>query len=495
MPRYSHRQRRKAFSQRGFSLVAVIMVGLIMMLVGMITVVRGQSDAAIAKTIELKARSLGLAEAAAATYQSFMLQYPLLATYSAPSWSDPDKLTKSTGNCVPGSKLSPNDLTRIADTAKTGWQNIEPNDSTKGQIRLVDYQFQPDNPAQGANVPPGIGTLRVEGQANYSGLGLLRRPAISQVALSFRVDANPTKPFVVGLWAKDFKTSGSQLTINANVCDASGNNSSDVLKPYLGTLPTGEPAQIAYGSPTLPPPPPEGLNPLQADPSVPGDVVFDLSPKLEVKDKKFCQLPMLGVQDNCPVLLNEGARAVYHYNIISTDPSDSKKPAIKLEDKSSGGIGESRLVLGKTGTETIILYVEGNLESKDAIVEVTPGTKVIIYHRKGSIITKGKSTQKVFETNGKPENLQIYSYESSQTITLDSGNSAAPSEVFLYAPEAEVAIEQDTKIDGAIWTNQWYGKQRSMVTQKINDPGALAIEIPATNRVRPSSSWQERPSS
>jgi hypothetical protein len=493
--RRKHRRSLKR-SQRGFSLLAVILMGLLMLLVGLTTIARSQSDVAIAKTVELKARSLSLADAAAVTYQSLLLQYPILATHNGSSWTNPTGLVTSSGNCAPNAAaFSTTDVTRIQASAKTDWQNIDPQDPKKGQIRLVDYQFQPDDPSQGANVPPGTATLRVEGRANYRGLGLLNRPAISQVAISFRVDENPAENFFVGLWAKDFKTSGSNLTINSNVCDASGTNSSDVLKPFLGTLPSGERAQIVYGSPNLPPPPTDGQSPLLPDPSIFGDVVFDLSPQVHVKDKKTCTLPMLGVQDDCPIWLNEGARSVYKYNIISPDPTDPKKPAIKLEDKSSGGsgLGDSRLVLGKSGNETIILYVEGDIEAKDAMVEVTPGTRVIIYHRKGSIVTKGKATQEVFRTSGQPENLQIYSYESTQRISIDNGSFTDPSEAFIYAPNAEVSIEQDTRVDGAIWTGRWYGKNRATVTQRIDDPGALKIDVPATNRIRPTSSWQQRP--
>jgi hypothetical protein len=235
------------------------MVGLIMLLVGMTTVVRGQSDEAIAKTIELKARSLGLAEAAAATYQSLMINYPILSTYSVTSWATPENLVNKPANCAPSPIFTPIDVTRIKESAKTAWQNIDSKDPLKGQIRLVDYQYLPDDPTKGANAPPGTGTLRVEGQANYNvkGLGLLNRPAISQVALSFRVDAQASDDFKVALWAKDFQVKNA-LTINANVCDASGTNDSDVLKPYLGTLPSGNPAQIVYGSPNLPSAPVEG---------------------------------------------------------------------------------------------------------------------------------------------------------------------------------------------------------------------------------------------
>jgi hypothetical protein len=122
----------------------------------------------------------GLAEAAAVTYQSFILRYPLVATYNAcesrgadgtcndagkiASWANANGISTSgsSGNCTVGSKpLSPSDFSRISETAKAQWQEIIPGAPSQGQYRLVDYQYQSD-PGKNQHEAPGVGTLSVE---------------------------------------------------------------------------------------------------------------------------------------------------------------------------------------------------------------------------------------------------------------------------------------------------------------------------------------------
>jgi hypothetical protein len=273
------------------------------------------------------------------------------------------------------------------------------------------------------------------------------------------------------------------VEINANVCDASGTNASSDLIPYLGTVPdTGEPAQIVYTTDALLPPPAEGLTPLIS--SGTSNAVVTLN-KLDLKKGESCQLPMLKDPKDCVspgFVPDEGTGPVYRYNIISS------KDAIKLgKDFPAGG---ALLTLGRTGTETIILYVEGNIKTEDSVIKITPGTKVILYHHDGKIEAKGKNTKTVFDTGGQPENFQIYAYDTTTAIDIDAGDNTQPTGAFIYAPNTEVRMKQGATIEGSIWAKRWDGKNGAILNQRVDDPGALKVNVPGPNRISPAKTWQ-----
>jgi hypothetical protein len=519
MRRHHQLSSRRSSDDRGFAFVISLALGVLLTLVVLTMLSRGQNDHAIAASEITQSRGSAMAEAAVATYQSFLLKYPMLTTYNycqnpgfgggcndsgvTQSWANATSITSGSGNCSPGSTFTSTDISEITKLAKTSWQTIPidpskpiaPSNPSAGQIRLVDYRYQPDNPAAGANIAPGTATLLVEGQAG-EGIG---GSSTSKVSLSFKIKAIPQPDFVVGLWAEDFTASGSKLTINSNVCDASGTNASSDLIPHLGTIPgTGQTAQIVYSSAGAPPSPPEGENPLIADPAIPGDEVFDILPfKLDGKKiVEACSLPNLGdPTPYCPKLvspyqgiLNEGNRSVYKYNIIA--PPNKGKPGKAIELGGGFPPGEGLLALGRPGMQdTIILYVQGHIQANDSTIRVTPGTRVILYHHDGSIIAKGKKTDIVFDTQDKPENFQIYAYDSTDTIELDSG-SANPARTFIHSPDADVKMEKGTQVDGAIWAKSWEGGNDAVLNQKIDDPKALKITVPAANSISPPTSWQ-----
>jgi Tfp pilus assembly protein PilX len=521
-------------NNRGFAFVISLALGALLTLVVLTLFSRGQNDRAIAASEITQARGAEMAEAAVATYQSFILKYPTLATYNycqntgfgggcsdsgaMKSWYNAPGITSSGENCSPSNNFTSTDLSEISKLAKTSWQSIpvgpsKPSSSANpvaGEIRLVDYRYQPDNPAAGANIAPGTATLLVEGKVG-EGIG---DSSTSKISLSLKIKAVPQPDFVVGLWAEDFKTSGSKFTINSNVCDASGTNASSDLLPYMGTIPsTGQAAQIVYSTQGAPPSPPEGENPLTVDPGIPGDEVFDILPfKLDGKKvKEACTLPNLGnTSSYCPKLVSPYASTLdennpsnprtYKYNIIA--PSKKGKPDKAIELGGGTPPGEGLLVLGRPVTpdtpgmydapgigDTIILYVQGNIEAKDSTIKIRPGTRVILYHHEGSIIAKGKKTDIVFDTQDKPENFQIYAYDSTDIIELDAGN-ISPTRAFIHAPDADVVMENDTQVDGAIWAESWEGKSGVVLNQKIDDPTALTIKVPAGNSISPPTSWQ-----
>jgi Tfp pilus assembly protein PilX len=495
MLRSFRKRSRYRSSEQGFSLLASLLIGLLMLLVTMTTMFRSQNDRAIAYAQELSSRSLTLAEAGAATYQAFVLKYPILATYSdcvnrgvggscndsgtTQSWANAQSINGAAGCNDSSASLTTSDLSQIETIATTELQDLDPADPAQGQFRLVDYQYQPD-PGVSPNAVPGTGTLRVEGQVRPSGNAssqgaTTQKNSIARVAISFRVNA-PSKQTgsLDGLWSSSFSMSGGGTNrIKANVCDASGTNSSAGLQSYMGNLPSppypaGQMSQIHYTSQPYPSLPTIGENPLTGSDA-------NTVPAITLSgNTTACRLPMLGVvQAGCPISppFNEASiGSVYRYNIASI--------TIK-----SG----ATLKLGKTGNETIMLYLPGTLElNGGGFLEIQPGTKVIFYIH-GAITESGGS---MINHTGQPENLQIYKYGTDK-ITLSGGSSK---NAFVYAPQASADMSSSSGITGAIWVNTWKASGSSSISAGITNPSALQVEVSGGGRskISPATLWQQQ---
>jgi hypothetical protein len=477
------------FNERGFTLLSTFLVGLLLLLIAMTLFSRSQSGLAMVYSQQLSARSLSLADAAAVTYQSFVLKYPAVATYNKDSWATFSITPK---DCASTIDLTANDYTQIASASATYWQDVVAGDPSQGQFRLVDYRYQPDdisNPAK-ANVAPGTATLTLEGQVSKINtlVSAMIRPAIARVEIQFRVESHAAQELPIGLWAQDFSVTGSPGSLQANVCDGGGADERAELEPYLGTLPNGQAARVGYSAQTPPTLPSEGTAPFSAGPGV-----YSIS-GIQLSNNEICQLPMLnqsmtttGYPEKCPILLAETplidsfGRSVYKYNIFQE---------VNIEDAGdpNGLDDDAQLILGRTGDETIILYVADQITLEKARIKVIPGTKVILYLQ-ASIKANEPPPQGAFDNAGSVENLQIYMYGSSGTLDLDEGNST--STAFIYAPDAEVKLN-NAKVEGAIWANKWSSEGSAELKQNVVDPNALKVEVPGSNRINPASSWQQR---
>jgi hypothetical protein len=175
------------------------------------TIAQLQNDHAteIAEVLNTK-RSM-LAAAGAATYQSFLLRYPVLATYndcnhkhvttnqcldagSTQSWHQISNLPSSAEPFSP-KPLLPADIAHIRAHTTSDWQTITlPNskDSAQGQFRLVNYRYQADDPTRGAASTPGTAKLIVEGRTDELSMqvGSLQPPqhAVARLEVQLRIE-------------------------------------------------------------------------------------------------------------------------------------------------------------------------------------------------------------------------------------------------------------------------------------------------------------------
>lgn len=485
-----------------------------MVLVVLMMLFRAQSDQAIARAQFLKSQSLVLADAAGVTYQSFLLRYPELASYSSDKWSN--FANSVTTDCALAGLLKPNDIQLIQQISSQGsnWQAINPKDLSQGQLRLVNYQYVPD-PGVDSHQAPGLGILQVEGRARAKGsigeafgFGSSR----SRVELQFRVDPKAPSELSAGLVASQFSASANAFgkpVISSNVCDLGAGKTSAALESYLVKLANGDNSKLAYSTNFTAPPPTDGDAPMS------GLGVYDLG-NFTLGANHVCQLPMSGshtttdgLPQNCPTALSEIAttdalgRAIYRYNLtgLSLGVSSSLAQKINLSqviassDLTSGtsaGEGNARLILGRTGKEVIHLYIEGNTILKQSRISVFPGTKVFLYLH-GSLMASDVVPEGFLENTQNAENLQVYLYQPpagmAQNVSLNAGHGTA--KAFIFAPNADVSL-LDVKIDGAIWAKSISIVGDSGITQNLNNPMSLRIMIPGRKRIGPALTWQQR---
>jgi hypothetical protein len=495
-----------------------------MLLLAMTLIFRSQSDQAIARAQLLKNQSLSLAESAGVTYQQFLIQYPDLATYNNVQWSSFADSIES--DCGLASIYNAQDIQSIKDYANLGttWQAIDPQDLSKGQYRLVGYDYTPDVGSL-AQQPPGIATLRVQGRARAKGVaseafGFGR--SRSQVKIQFRVDPKPPQEMPVGLVGNGFSAttnaSGSPA-ISANVCDLGSAKSAKSLTAYMKKLANGKPSKIAFSNGFTTVPPTEGATPLT------GVGVQDLG-NLTLGVDQVCQLPMLGaatttdgLPQNCPTVLNETAykdpqgNQVYKYNLASlvlgSSATGSSLPSSASNASSSACTnsndcsalppvvktvtGNTRLVLGRTGNEVIHLYVGGNTTLNQSRISVTPGTIVYLYLH-GSFDATDSPAAGFLENTQDPVNLQVYVWGSSGTTNFNLNAGHSTSQAFIFAPQASVSLING-KLDGAVWANNISIVGDASVTQSVSDPGLLKIGVPGRKRLNPAFSWQQEEAS
>jgi Tfp pilus assembly protein PilX len=162
-------------ADRGFALPLAIGLGLIMLLATVTTVIKTSQDRGDASSKQATTLAQSIAEVGVARYQSFLAQNPRLATYSdCVGTRDsvglcPDSSTNASWSnavAIPGVTSS----TEITTAAQTAWQNVDPSDGSKGQFRLISYNFVPTDTTK-PNQAPGKGTLVVEGRVNQTTAG------------------------------------------------------------------------------------------------------------------------------------------------------------------------------------------------------------------------------------------------------------------------------------------------------------------------------------
>ncbi|MDX2211842.1 MAG: hypothetical protein SFY66_01010 [Oculatellaceae cyanobacterium bins.114] len=246
----------RSASEQGFALPISLVCGLIILLLGGTLLLRSQNDQVTASMQQAADSSLNTTEGGVTRIQAFIEANRAIATYNLSDW-----LTATTTLSAQFSSCSATTTAQIVNfaTTATSWQNIDPQNPSRGQFRLVNYTYVADNPAQPRSTP-GRGILEVEGRSqNQQSTNRLR---ITIPILAGDVTGTP----VPGLWLAEGGTSNNRIQANVllNDCSTPLNNIS-----VTGNDPaTGQPYRAQYTDlriPALPPIPSPLFNSLSTN--------------------------------------------------------------------------------------------------------------------------------------------------------------------------------------------------------------------------------------
>lgn len=312
-------------SGQGFAIAIALGVGLAIMLIGLTMVTRSQNDQIKVFHQNSSARSVSVAEAGITFYQALINDNRPLATYCANNnnQSPACEEGKTTWETIENDELQGPSvcdadaqlLTKVQASASSAWQDLQ-GDASKGQFRLVSYNFIP-NDSSSPNKAPGKGELIVEGRVNQ------RDTDTSSTATTrLKVTIPVTSPTgnIPGVWLKSGTTganNGIEADVFLNDCHATVSEV-NVQGDYQAR-------QTPWDMPSLPPIPTTGINDL-------GSITTDLT------------LPRVGTDTPVATTINGETVNVYHY---------------KIEKITANNVN-----ITITPGSQVRFYVEGNIEPK-----------------------------------------------------------------------------------------------------------------------------------
>ncbi len=395
-------------TNQGFALPMALGMGLIMLLVGITMILRSQDDQVTASAQKATNRALGAAETGISRYQSFINNNRLIAKYPRtgnPSWTNPSSIPgiNDTDSCGGNGIGSSTQVSSFA--SKTGWQDIDTNDSSRGQFRLVDYIYHPSG-LPGTSGAPKVGQLTVDGRVNQVGTGDTATSNINTATtrLQVGIPVLDSSSLGVGLPAGWIATGDTgNNTIQGDFCV--GDSSVPLSKINVtGNNPvTGKPFQASYTT-------------LQF-PSLPSKPSFPSSNVLGPIDKNFkgeLTFPRSGDTATTKVINGENVQ-VYEYSVTEIDTKNKQT------------------------------------------IEITPG-KIVTFYLDGDINKGGDIVHTCGSVPGcKSTDFKILGYGATGSEICASGNDVI--EAFIFAPQYKVGVAGSGGgkggFRGSVWAKQW----------------------------------------
>ena len=419
-------------NDRGVVLPVIIALGLIMTLVGTISIVQSNEEQINANTQRRTAKALAAAELGVARYRELIDKYRLIAIYpaclnwSGSTCSDSGNNDRSWGNVTAikddnGDELigqsCPNDGdTVIPNMTNQNWQTVSGQSSL--EYRLIDYTY--------AN---NTGTLTVEGRANDATTRLQVEipvqpgiPPLNGEAVELEGNFNYLNPalWIMGTPASNainaFVTDTRGLTVDGNIIltdtDCTLDSSSVLTSANLEDPNT----QSIIAEPIQPQP---TYKPLPTDATVINDInASDINDGIT--------LPRAG--DRVETI---GTDRYYHYRV-------SNNHVVLVGD-------DINIVAGSK----VILYLRRRL-----IMEGLPDPD-------GAGPLEADPVNINFRPNDNDStNLEIYSLDQDTDRIVFRGTGDINIRAFIHAPNAEVRIREQPKVtvEGAMWVKDWDGK-------------------------------------
>jgi hypothetical protein len=475
--------------ERGSLLPVVLGIGLMASLVATTMILRADDDQVNIVTTNLSARSKAAAELGITRYMNLINTYRDIASVDACG----DNSLETTGNCTDGTTDSWHNPTAVVDAAAVSlisaqasgdWRDIDPNDPTQGQFRLISYAYNGTD----------TGTLTIEGRVNQFGAGNQATEGNGTATTRLRVGF----PVLAGtgfggeaLWIGCNEDTNVTTTgvIAGNIKDSTplapcGGIDPNVINDLQAHQPANTPP-FTYepSSDPFPALPTEGQLA-----NVPGTGVCTISavnnsnPPNPGGPGNPDTVTFPAIAQTEATLCAEGTGTYYTYHLTNT-------PSIQLTGP--------RVLRFDAPGETIRLYVTGKItiNNGDAGFAVTPGTTLVIYAHDEVWLTGGSNVGGPVNNPGTTDNIQLYVYGGG-LIKLTGGSTAA--KMFIFAPSSEVAISSfaNGAIQGVVWAYSYAATGDSSFFGSTGDINCANLKFtpPAGlcgggNQIGPINSW------
>ena len=436
----------KRSKDKGYVIPVVIALGLIMTLIGTISIFQAGDEEIISISQRESSRALAAAEAGIARYRDFIDRYKVIAMYDACNdWdtincNDDDSVVSWASTTIPvlnsycpaqdedGNNITVD--TAVDNMATRGWQNIG-DDSSQGQFRLIDYTYNPGTFDAARNrynddAQP-TGTLTVEGRVGQDNTNLANEDGASVARIQVQLPVQPGLPNVDGnlsvapflnrlnpaLWIMD---ANDNLTLG----DMRINGSIVVTDTDCDFEPEEEDLDVLFNTAGN-----ERRNTIIADPrSVP------IATEVNVNTVTLTDLTTNSVSlpRNSDTETNVKGDDVYYYNLVNGSGNPTN---LDLSGGDTINIRNGRKV---------VLFVEGDIDLDATGGDININPDVV----------------------NDSSHFEIYATSNTSRITFD-GDGGIYVQGLLHAPESPVTILNDPNVSfvGAMWVENFTGKDLS----------------------------------
>ncbi len=439
--------------EEGFVLPVIISLGLIMTLLGTISIFQSSDEQLTASSQRETAKALVAAEIGVARYRGLIDSNKVIAVYDAcrdinddddtddaNEWGGGTTCNNPSGEVNWANSNIPNinsscladAATTVANMTSRAWRFIDPDNPAEGQYRLIDYTYSSTD---------NLGTLTVEGRVGQDNTNVSNEPlaAVTQVVVDLPIQRGIPTPngeaiqlegnfnnFHPALWITGdaegvtdntgLKVDGNIVVTDTDGCELTGttamttDNLVDTSKQSIIITP------IQPSAKTFP---------------LSGATDLDTDVDIDVNDINASDI-------NSGIILPRAGDVSEHQDSNVNDTVDP-------------------------GEEVIYHYlVDGDLNLTNENIKIVAGRKVLLYVDKNITIQANGSGSSV-DINSDQESyyLEIYGGDANQTITLSGGASSGEINInaLIHAPNAEVKIINDPTINitGAVWVKDWDG--------------------------------------
>lgn len=481
----------------GYVIPVVIALGLIMTLIGTISIFQAGDEEIISISQKESSKALAAAEAGISRYREFIDRYKTIAMYDAcndadnddegDNWSGIDcndsnavvswssTTIPNLGSYCPALDADGNNITvatAVDDMASRGWQNIG-EDATQGQFRLIDYTYNPGTfdaaSEEYANNAQPTGTLIVEGRVGQDNTSFENEDEASLARIQVQLPVQPGLPNVDGnlslspflnglnptLWivgANDTNINLGDIRVNGNIII------SDADCDYGGELPS---SNSLFSTDD------DKENAIVVDPrNIP--IVPDPSTTLpssvtSINDINEITLDVLRNDslprrdDRATDIIRPGVPldAVYYYKLVDPSPELAPDPDDDVLDSGTDLVLTGGDTINIRNGRKVVLFVEGdiNLNATGGDININP------------------------DPANNSSHLEIYATDSSSEIEFE-GNEQINIKALLHAPESPVTILNDPNVSfiGAMWVEDFTGKNLTNTFNLNFDSNNFAID-------------------